>query len=119
VLGLMPKLMYLIASIPHPVISGVFAVICVIIAMNGFRVIQQVNLNERNMLVIGLPILIGLGVSVMPKEILYSMPPLTTYLLSSGIAIGAILSVLMNAMLPNDNIEINLDQQQPNIDNRP
>nr|WP_199899766.1 solute carrier family 23 protein [Shewanella marina] len=100
--GFMPKLMYVIASIPHPVISGVFAIICVIIAMNGFRVIQHIQLNERNMLVIGIPILVSLGTAVMPREILYSMPQLASYLLSSGIAIGAILAVLMNALIPNE-----------------
>jgi NCS2 family nucleobase:cation symporter-2 len=55
--GFFGKLSAMIASIPTPVIGGVFAVLCAVIAMNGFRVIRGTALNERNMLVIGIPIL--------------------------------------------------------------
>jgi uracil-xanthine permease len=51
--GFFGKLSAMIASIPTPVIGGVFAVLCAVIAMNGFRVIRGTALNERNMLVIG------------------------------------------------------------------
>ncbi|WP_318447306.1 solute carrier family 23 protein [Photobacterium leiognathi] len=99
-LGLMPKLTSIIASIPHPVISGLFAVICVVIAMNGFRVIQNIQLNERNMLVIGLPIMLSLGAVLMPRELVYALPQLLGYLVNSGIAIGAIAAVVLNFLLP-------------------
>src|SRR5699024_11675113 len=51
-LGMMPKLMSVLASIPASVISSVFAVICLIVMMNGFRVVKDVTFTERNMLII-------------------------------------------------------------------
>ncbi|WP_413524926.1 solute carrier family 23 protein [Photobacterium phosphoreum] len=101
-LGLMPKLTSIIASIPHAVISGIFTVICVVIAMNGFRVIQHINLNERNMLVVGLPIMLSLGAVLMPRELVYALPELVGYLVNSGIAIGALAAVILNFILPNE-----------------
>ncbi|WP_028116412.1 solute carrier family 23 protein [Ferrimonas senticii] len=101
-LGLMPKLTSLIASIPQPVILGIFTVICVVIAMNGFRVIQNVQLTERNMLVVGLPIMLALGAVLMPSELKYGLPEFLGYLVNSGIAIGALAAVILNFILPHD-----------------
>ncbi|NJB69350.1 NCS2 family nucleobase:cation symporter-2 [Desulfobaculum xiamenense] len=100
VLGLMPKLMNVIACIPGVVISGVFAVICVIISMNGFRVVKGVKLDERNMLVIGLPVLLTLAAVLMPRELVDRLPELARYLVASGIAVGALSAVILNLILP-------------------
>lgn len=100
VLGLMPKLMNVIACIPGVVINGVFAVICVVIAMNGFRVVKGIKLDERNMLVIGLPVLLTLAAVLMPKELVNRLPELLRYLIASGIAVGAISAVILNLILP-------------------
>jgi NCS2 family nucleobase:cation symporter-2 len=102
VLGMVPKLMNVIASIPGPVISGVFAVICVVIAMNGFRVVRTVTLSERNMLVMGLPILLTLAAVFMPAELRDRLPALVRYLVESGIAVGAVSAVVLNLILPKD-----------------
>lgn len=99
-LGLMPKLMNVIACIPGVVINGVFAVICVVIAMNGFRVVKGIKLDERNMLVIGLPVLLTLAAVLMPKELVNQLPELVRYLVASGIAVGAISAVVLNLILP-------------------
>lgn len=102
VLGLVPKLTSLIASVPHAVIAGIFAVICVVIAMNGFRVIQSIQLSERNMLVVGLPIMLALGAVLIPRELIYALPELVGYLANSGIAIGALAAVVLNFVLPEE-----------------
>lgn len=100
VLGLMPKLMNVIACIPGVVINGVFGVICVVISMNGFRVVKGVKLDERNMLVVGLPVLLTLAAVLMPKELLDRLPELARYLVASGIAVGALSAVILNLILP-------------------
>ncbi|MBE3580581.1 MAG: hypothetical protein IMW96_02900 [Thermoanaerobacteraceae bacterium] len=97
---MIPKLMNVIACIPGTVINGVFGVVCVVIAMNGFRVLHEVELDERNMLVVGLPILLTLGVTLMPKELLDGLPRLLNYLVSSGIAVGALSAVVLNLVIP-------------------
>lgn len=100
VLGMMPKLMSIIACVPGVVINSVFAILCVVILMNGFKVIKEVPFTERNMLVIGIPIMLALFAVMMPAEILQGLPNIVTYFVSSGTAIGAITALILNLVLP-------------------
>ena len=98
--GLVGKLSAIIASIPGPVIGGVFGVLCVVIAMNGFRVVRGSALNERNMLVIGLPILMALFATLAPPDFVKSLPEFVQYLLGSSIAFGAVWAIVLHQILP-------------------
>ncbi|WP_449540250.1 uracil-xanthine permease family protein [Ferdinandcohnia sp. Marseille-Q9671] len=102
VLGLIPKLSAIITCIPEPVINGIFGVVCVAIVMNGLKVIQHIDIDDRNMMVIGVPILLTVGTIVMPKEILYSVPDFANYILSSGTAVGAIAVLVLNLLIPEE-----------------
>ena len=104
VLGLIPKLSSIITCIPVTVINGIFAIVCVSISMNGFKVLQKVALNDRNMMVVGLPILLTIGAIVLPKEILYSLPDFANYILSSGTAVGAIAALVLNLIIPEEKL---------------
>lgn len=73
--------------------------------MNGFKVIQNVEINDRNMMVIGVPILLTVGTMVLPKEILYSVPDFANYILSSGTAVGAIATLILNLIIPQERKE--------------
>ena len=98
--GLIGKLSAAIASIPGPVIGGVFAVLCAVIAMNGFRVLRSAALNERNMLVVGLPILLALFATLTPPDWVKALPEMVQYFLGSSIAFGAIAAIVLNLVLP-------------------
>lgn len=98
--GLVGKLGAAIASIPQPVIGGVFGVLCAIIAMNGFRVVRSSPLSERNMLVVGLPVLLALFATLIPPDYLKSLPNVVQYLLGSSIAFGAVGAILLHQVLP-------------------
>ncbi len=98
--GLIGKLAAAIASIPGPVIGGVFGVLCAVIAMNGFRVIRTSPLTERNMLVVGLPVLLALFATLLPPDYLKTLPDLVQYLLGSSIAFGAVGAILLHQILP-------------------
>lgn len=101
-LGLIPKLSAVITCIPEPVINGIFGIVCVAIVMNGLKVIQNILIDDRTMVVIGIPILLTVGTMVLPKEILYSVPDFANYILSSGTAVGAIAAVILNLVIPNE-----------------
>ncbi|WP_419392845.1 uracil-xanthine permease family protein [Cytobacillus praedii] len=101
-LGLIPKLSAVITCVPEPVINGIFGVVCVAIVMNGLKVIQNVVIDDRNMMVIGVPILLTIGTIVLPKELLYSVPDFANYILSSGTAVGAIATVILNLIIPKE-----------------
>lgn len=104
-LGLIPKLSTLITCIPGPVINGIFGVVCIAIAMNGIKVIQHITIDDRNMIVIGMPILLTIGATILPTEILYAMPDFLNYILSSGTAVGAIAAVVLNLIIPNPSLK--------------
>lgn len=100
-LGLFPKLSTAITCIPEPVINGIFGVVCVAIFINGMKVIQIVDLNERAMMIIGVPILLTMAVTVLPAGALDTVPTFVSYLLSSGITIGALAALILNLIIPN------------------
>ncbi|MEH7125426.1 nucleobase:cation symporter-2 family protein [Bacillus sp. JJ1532] len=99
-LGLVPKLSTAITCIPEPVINGVFGIVCVAIVANGIKVIQPIIIDDRNMIIIGMPILLTIAVSILPKEVLYSTPDWANYILSSGITVGALATVILNLVIP-------------------
>lgn len=102
IFGLSNKLATLIAIIPAPVIGGVFAIICAIIALAGIRIIKHLELNERNMFIIGIPTILSLALFLLPKDYLFSLPIYVQYMLSSPIAVGAILAIILNKILPEE-----------------
>lgn len=105
VFGLIGKLSAAIAVIPVPVIGGVFGVLCAVIAINGFRVVRTVALTERNVFVVGLPILMALFATMVPKEFVDTLPDMVRYLLGSSIAFGAVWAILLNLVLPEEKRE--------------
>lgn len=99
-MALCPKLMYLIAVVPSSVIWGVYAVICMAVTMSGLASIRSYPLTERNNLVLGIPILITIGVSLLPAALVQSMPPLLSYLFGSAICVGALTAIIVNLIVP-------------------
>ena len=98
--GLCGKLAAVIAAVPAPVIGGVFGVLCVVIVMNGIRILAALRLDERDMMVAGLPILLGLGTTLLPPEFLAGLPRLARCLLGSATAVGAASAIVLNLLLP-------------------
>lgn len=99
-LSFLGKLAAIINSIPSSVIGGVFAVVCMIIMLNGFRVVKDADFSERELYIIGIPLIFAIGLLFIPKEVVASSPQLLQYLISSPIAIGAIVAILMNKLMP-------------------
>ena len=100
--GLSGKLATLIASIPAPVIGGVFVVVCAIISLSGIRILKQERLTERNMFVIGVPMVISLALYLLPKDYMATLPELLQYVLGSTVASAAIVAIVLNLILPQE-----------------
>ena len=99
-LSFLGKLAAVINSIPSSVIGGVFAVVCIIIMLNGFRVVKNLNFSERELYIIGIPLIFAVGLLFIPKEVVATAPQTLQYLLGSPIAIGAIVAIIMNKLIP-------------------
>jgi len=100
-LGLFPKLSTAITCIPEPVINGIFGVVCVAILINGLKIVQLIDLDERAMMIIGVPILMTMAVIVLPASSLDNVPSFVSYLLSSSITVGALAALILNLIIPN------------------
>jgi NCS2 family nucleobase:cation symporter-2 len=99
-MALCPKLMSLIAIIPATVVWGVFALVCTLIMMSGYQSIQQYPLHDHNSMVVGLSVLATIGSSLMPAQIIASMPQIFGYIIGAPIVVGALSAILFNIILP-------------------
>lgn len=99
-LSFIGKLSALIMAIPAAVIGGVFAVVCAIIMLNGFRQMKSEPLSERQLYIIGVPIAVAVGLLFIPDTLVAGAPELLQYLLNSPIAVSALVAIVLNKALP-------------------
>ncbi|WP_086312903.1 xanthine/uracil permease [Enterococcus sp. 7F3_DIV0205] len=102
IFGLSGKLSTLISSIPSPVIGGVFVIVCGIISISGIKVIKEVEISEKEMYVIAIPMILTLALTLIPKEFIQSLPQFLQYLFGSSVATASIAAILLNRLLPNE-----------------
>ncbi|PZL70656.1 xanthine/uracil permease [Enterococcus plantarum] len=112
VFGLSGKLSTLISSIPAPVIGGVFVIVCGIISISGLKVMKEVDINEKQMYVIAIPMILILALTLIPKEFIQSLPQFLQYLFSSSVATASIAAILLNCLLPNEKIEESITEHE-------
>lgn len=105
-MGLCPKLMAVIASVPGAVISGVFLVICQILIANGLKIVAREKIDQKKLLVIGLSIVFTVSSMVISSDVMDMFPSVVQYFLSSGTAVGGITAVILNLIIPEVNNEI-------------
>ena len=64
ILSFCPKLMFLIASIPGPIMWGTVGAMSIMVLMSGLRSMHHLELTDRNILIIGVPVFITVCVSI-------------------------------------------------------
>jgi NCS2 family nucleobase:cation symporter-2 len=94
--------MFLIASIPGAIMGGTLGAMSIMVLMSGFRSMHHEELNDRNILIIGIPVFLTVCVSLLPQEMVNSMPTLLSFLFSSSITIGALAAVIVNLVIPGE-----------------
>lgn len=68
--------------------------------MNGIKLIQGAILDDRNMILIGVPIILSLVPALLPTEFINGLPEFGRYFVSSGIAMGSVSAIFLNIILP-------------------
>lgn len=101
VLGLVPKLGEIIAAIPAPVLGGAGITLFGMVTASGIKTLATVQWNERRTLAVAVAISIGLLPSVYP-EIYSNIPESIALIADSGIAMGAIVILLLNIIFVGD-----------------
>lgn len=99
ILGFIGKLAAFLAAIPAAVIGGIFAVVCVIIMLNGFNVLRTIPAHENDLYIVGLPIVITLALTLMPAKLIAQAPTILQYFLKSPITLAAVSAIILNLIL--------------------
>lgn len=101
VAGLIPKVGALIAAMPIAVLGGGVIVMFGMVVSAGINMLSEVKWNRRNMIILAISLSIGLGFQAVP-EALQHVPGTMKILMTSGILPAAVLSIVLNALLPED-----------------
>ncbi len=102
-LGFIPKLAAILQTVPVPVLGGLSVVLFGMIASVGMRTLVEAQVDfkkGRNMLVVGLILVFGLGVSGLSTPITIGDVEI------SGLALAAVIGVVANLILPADAEEV-------------
>tara|TARA_B100000315_G_C14572959_1_gene586530 strand:- start:47 stop:1351 length:1305 start_codon:yes stop_codon:yes gene_type:complete len=99
--GLIPKVGAVIAAMPNSVLGGAAIIMFGMIVGAGIRLLNDVDMNRRNMLIVAMALGMGLGLSAVP-EALKEFPNWLALLLKTGLLPAAIIAVFLNAILPED-----------------
>ncbi len=99
ILGLVPKLAEVVASIPPFVLGGAGLVMFGMVAATGIRILAGVNLEENpnNLLVIAISFGFGL-IPVVSHPFFNQLPKILAPILHSGILLSAVSAVILNAV---------------------
>jgi uracil-xanthine permease len=99
-LGFCPKLMTVITSLPTSVINGVFAMVCMTLISNGVKMIKDTVMDDRATMILGVSVMCGVSTMILPDEVVQAAPQFVQYFLSSGIAVGGTVAILLQLSLP-------------------
>lgn len=99
VFGLIPKIGAFILSIPPAILGGTFFIIYTILLITGLRIISNMEWTENNMLIVGLAIALGLGISLVPATAFSSIPPYFRSALISSVVLTASTAIILNLII--------------------
>lgn len=64
------------------------------------ELLKNLDFSERELYIIGVPLMFTIGLLFIPAELKASAPQLLQYLIGSPIAVGAIVAIIMNKLIP-------------------
>lgn len=102
VISVFPSIVGLLASLPLPVASA--ALLATLIEMYGIalRSLTKQRLNKRNMSIIGLSVLVGIGTMFLPEDFFSGLPSVIQYICSNGLLMGTFIAVFLELLLKNN-----------------
>ncbi|WP_137285674.1 uracil-xanthine permease family protein [Halorussus salinisoli] len=105
-LGFVPKVSAVFSTMPNPVLGGATLVMFGMVLSNGFKILNDnVNLNQRNMVIIAASIGLGLGVATRP-EILQQLPEQAQTFFGEAVVVTALVSLILDNVIPKSPDEV-------------
>ncbi|MEW5812628.1 MAG: solute carrier family 23 protein [Actinomycetota bacterium] len=95
-LGFLPKVAAVVASIPNPVLGGAALTLFATVAVVGIQTLGKVDFTDhRNLIIVTTSLALALWVTAYP-DIAKGMPAGVDLIFGSGISIGAVSAILLN-----------------------
>ena len=96
ILGFLPKVAAVVASIPNPVLGGAALTLFATVAVVGIQTLGKVDFTDhRNLIIVTTSLALALWVTSYP-DIAKAMPTGLNLIFGSGISIGAVAAILLN-----------------------
>ncbi|WIX32374.1 nucleobase:cation symporter-2 family protein [Salinicola sp. JS01] len=99
VAGLVPKLGATVSAIPAAVLGGAVVIMFGMIASAGVKMLSHATFDKRNMLIVGVSLAVAIGLPAQ-KGLYAAAPEQIGVLIDSGLIPGAIVSIVLNLVLP-------------------
>ncbi|WP_313165155.1 nucleobase:cation symporter-2 family protein [Sedimentibacter sp.] len=99
ILSLFPKFASLIAIMPEPVLGGAAIAMFSMIAVTGISLLQNIELNSRNILIITVSLGLSIGLNLVP-EATQQLPANLQLILRSGVVPSALITMVLDVVLP-------------------
>jgi len=99
VLAFVPKLGATLAATPDPVVGGIFLPAAGSLIVIGVGLLARMAQTERNLLVVGLAVLLGVGLPLMGAPLFDKLSPGWGLLLSQQIVVGTFVAILLELLL--------------------
>ncbi|MBX2882047.1 MAG: purine permease, partial [Granulosicoccus sp.] len=97
--GLVPKIGAAIQTMPIAVLGGGVIVMFGMVASAGVNILAGVRWTQRNLLIFGLSLSVGLGLQLEPAS-LQHLPETVRLLMATGLLPAALIAILLNRLLP-------------------
>ena len=99
IIGLFPKLSALIGAMPTAVLGGVSILMFGSVVAAGLKMLELANYNQRNMLIAGLALAVGIG---LPEQhgFLERLPEQIRIIMETGLVPAILLAIILNLILP-------------------
>jgi len=97
--GLAPKIGAIITTIPIEVLGGGVIVMFGMVASAAVSILSGVVWTQRNMLIFGVALSLGLGLELEPQAVSH-LPETLRIMLTSGVLPAALIAVLLNLVVP-------------------
>jgi len=99
VLGLFPKAAAVVASVPTPVLGGAGIAMFGMVMASGIKTLSKISFEDNhNLMVVAISIAMGLIPLAIPN-IYQKMPDGMQVILNSGITVGSVVAIVLNALL--------------------
>jgi len=111
-LGLFPMIGAVLQLMPKPVLGGATLIMFGTVAVAGIKILAEAGLHRRNVLIVAISLGMGLGVAAVP-EVLRELPKALHNIFESPITVGAFCAIVLNIFLPEEFIELEEDEFDP------